>query len=119
MKSTLKTINTIPEKLVDTVIAIPEKLTNIISEIIPENIKTLFESNETPLQKKKEHNEIKINTELDSKLVKAPMEDNEVIIVDNPDEPDTLEEQTLSLMTNVEKPKDKDVEDEKLIKKLF
>ena len=55
--------------------------------------------------------ELSINTVLDSKLIQKPITE-ETIIVDNPDEPDTLEQQNLSLMTNIEKPEKEEKESE-------
>ena len=56
--------------------------------------------------------------ELDSKLAEKPIIENEVVIVDDPNEPDTIEVQNLSLLTNIEKPEEKEEDKEQLIKEI-
>ena len=107
------TIQSTVTNAVNTIKAIPEKVTNLISEIIPEQIKALYTPAtkiEEVIGREKGENEVKndipVNTELDANLVKEPVKetdtDNEVVIVDNPDEPDTLEQEKLTLMTNTD-----------------
>ena len=56
--------------------------------------------------------------ELDSKLAEKPIIENEVVIVDDPDEPDIIEVQNLSLLTNIETPEEKEEDKEQLIKEI-
>ena len=144
IKNVLKTINTIPEKITDIVSDIvPEQIKSLYEPKIKEsnslkeldidienlenlenienieNIENLENLEKQVLPEQVLPEQQQINTELDPKLLKKPETEteNEVIIVDNPNEPDILEQQNLSLLTNIEKPDEKE-EKEQLIKEI-
>ena len=81
-----------------------------------ENTKTNTQDNKPTLENVK--TDIPIATSLDEKLIqKLPdVPDNKVVIVDDPEEPDILEEEKLKILTDIDAPKE-DLEDDSTMEK--